>query len=92
MRLSGRRAAVQHAFGPLVGNRVPAPHSAKKRATDGGVGVGVSAAHNGVHNGFLQIRGMQKLPQGIAKSRQDPPLLVDIVGGRSFGCTSDRLQ
>jgi len=82
MRLSGRRAAVQHAFGPLGGNRVPAPHSAKKRATNGGVGVGVSAAHDGVNDGFLQVRGMQKLPQGVAECRQEPSLLVNTVGGR----------
>ena len=51
MRLSSRRAAGQHAFGPLAGNRVPALHSAKKRVTDGGVGVGISAADD-VHQGF----------------------------------------
>ena len=65
MRLSGRRAAVQHAFDPLAGDGVPAMHSAQKRATDGGVGVSVSAAHDGVHNGFLQARGMQELPRCV---------------------------
>ena len=71
MRLSVRWAAVQHAYGPLVGNRVPTPHSAKKRATNGGVGV--SAPHDGVNDGFLQVRGMQKLPQGVAECRQTHP-------------------
>jgi hypothetical protein len=60
--LSRSRAAVQHAFGPLIGNRVSAVHSAQKRATDGSVGVGVSAAHDGVQLGFLKVRGMQELP------------------------------
>ena len=76
MRPSGHRAAVQQAFGPLGGNRVPAVHSAKKRPTDGRVGVGVSATHGGVHYGFLQIWGMEKLPQGIPESDQDPALLL----------------
>jgi len=56
MRLSGRRAAVQHALGPLGGNRVSTPNSAQKRATNGGVGVGdVSVSHDGDHQSFLQV-------------------------------------
>jgi hypothetical protein len=60
-------AAIEQGVDPLAGDSVSAGHSAQQRATDGGVGVGVSPAHNGVHNGFLQIRGMQKLPQGVAE-------------------------
>lgn len=84
MRLSGRRAAVQHAFAPLVGNRASTPHSAKKRATDSSVGVGVSFAHDGVNDGFFLVRGMQKLPQGVPESDQDPALLVDVIRGWCF--------
>lgn len=82
MGLSGHRAAVQQAFGPLGGNRVPTAHSAKKRPTDGCVGVGVFATAF-----FLQVLGIKELlwnPQsdqicklrgssGIRRSYDDSP-------------------
>ena len=92
MWLSGLRAAVQYALGPLVGNRRPTPDSAQKRASDGGVGVGISATHDCVNYCLLQILGMQELPQGVSECRQDPTLLVDIVGGWCFGGAFDRIE
>ena len=89
MLLSGRRAATEQAFGPLGGNRVPTVYSAKKSPTDSRVGVGVSAAHNRVHHGFLQVLRMGKLPEDVAERRQNPALLVDVVGR---GCDSGALD
>ena len=89
MLLSGRRAATEQAFGPLGGNRVPTVYSAKKSPTDSRVGVGVSAAHNRVHHGFLQVLRMGKLPEDVAERRQNPALLVDVVGR---GCDSSALD
>ena len=89
MLLCGRRAATEQAFGPLGGNRVPTVYSAKKSPTDSRVGVGVSAAHNRVHHGFLQVLRMGKLPEDVAERRQNPALLVDVVGR---GCDSGALD
>ena len=72
MLLSGRRATTEQAFGPLGGNRVPTVYSAKKSPTDSRVGVGVSAAHDRVHHGFLQVLRMGKLPEDVAERRQNP--------------------
>jgi len=40
-RMSGLRAAVPQGVEPLGWNSLPTLHSAKKRATDGGVGISV---------------------------------------------------
>ena len=79
MRLSGHRAAVQQAVGPLGRNREPTVYSAKKRPTDGCVGVGVSTSPDGVHHGFLQGGSMEELPQGIPECDQDPALLANVI-------------
>ena len=71
--------------GPLGGNRVPALHAARKRPTDGRVGVGVSAAHDRVHHGFLQVSRTEGLPKGVSERRQNLALLVDVVGCRRDG-------
>ncbi len=89
MELPGRRTAVAQAFSPLRGNRVPTVYGANERPADGRIGVGVSAAHDGVDHGFLQILRMEELPEGVVKRRQNPTLLTDVVGGRGGSGTSD---
>ena len=89
MELPGRRTAVTQAFSPLRGNRVPTVYGANERPADGRIGVGVSAAHDGVDHGFLQIFRMEELPEGVVKRRQNPTLLIDVVGGRGGSGTSD---
>ena len=89
---SGRGTAVEQAFGPLSRNGVPAVDGAQKRPADGRVGVGVSAAHDRVHHRLLQIRRMGELPESVAERRQDPALLVDVVGGRRHGGGADGVQ
>ena len=50
MGQSGCWAAVQYAFNPLLRNSLTAIHSPQKSTTDGGVGIGISSTHDGVHH------------------------------------------
>ena len=52
--LPGLRAATQYLLYPLVGHRVATIGSAQEGSGDGGIGVGVTAAHHRVHDPFLQ--------------------------------------
>ena len=73
IRLSRCRAAIEQGFNPLAGDGVPAEHGTQKRATDGGVGVSVSAAHDGIHCiGPVHPRAV--LQQILANFRRRRPL------------------
>ena len=53
MRLSGCRTAVQQRSDPLLGNGLSPVYCTKEGATDGRVGVGIPASHDGIYHSLL---------------------------------------
>ena len=55
------RSAGKYFFPPLRGDCFNAMHGPKKSAANGGIGVGVAAAHDRVNNAFFKVWGMERL-------------------------------
>ena len=81
--------ATQKLFDPLARDGVTTVHSAEEGSSNSRIGVGVPAAHDGIRHPIFQIRGVEKLPQRISESGQNPALLVDVVVGRGRRRTND---
>jgi hypothetical protein len=54
--------AFKKSLDPPVGNGAAAINGAQKGTTNCSVGIGIAAAHDGVHYSFFKVRSVRKLP------------------------------